>query len=57
MVILLRTWNVADVFAEGLKDANIPYIVAGVNKLFEQEEIKACENIFKYLYEGISKVN
>ncbi len=55
MVILLRTWNVADVFAEGLKKANIPYIVAGVNKLFEQEEIKACENIFKYLFEKVSK--
>lgn len=55
MVILLRTWNVADVFAEGLKNANIPYIVAGVNKLFEQDEIKACENIFKYLYEDISR--
>lgn len=55
MVILLRSWNVADVFAEGLKNANIPYIVAGVNKLFEQDEIKACENIFKYLKKDITK--
>ncbi len=55
MVILLRSWNIADAFAEGLKNTNIPYIVAGVNKLFEQDEIKACENIFKYLKKNISR--
>ncbi|MFW2567876.1 ATP-dependent helicase [Aliarcobacter butzleri] len=55
IVILLRTWNVADVFAEGLKDANIPYVVAGVTKLFEQDEIKASVNIFKYLSGQILK--
>lgn len=54
IVILLRTWNIADNFAKGLQNANIPYIVAGVNKLFEQDEIKACENIFKYLHNDIS---
>lgn len=55
MVILIRSWNIADELAEGLKKANIPYIVAGVNRLFRQNEIKACENIFKYLNKKISR--
>lgn len=55
MCILLRNWSVADVYADGLQKAGIPYIVAGVNRLFQQEEVIACHNIFLYLNKDISK--
>jgi DNA helicase-2/ATP-dependent DNA helicase PcrA len=49
VVILLRKWNKASELATSLKDANIPFIVGGVNKLFETDEVKASVNIFRYL--------
>jgi len=49
MVILLRKWNKASDIATALKKENIPFIVGGVNKLFDTDEIKAAVNIFRYL--------
>lgn len=49
--ILLRTWNKAESIVEALSRHNIPYITAGVNQLFEMEEIKAAMSVFNYLYE------
>lgn len=51
--ILLRKWKPATRIAEALKAANIPYVVTGVAQLFEQSEIKACVNIYKYLADEI----
>lgn len=52
--ILLRTWNKASSIVEALDRHNIPYITAGVNQLFEMEEVKAALSIFNYLYGDIS---
>ncbi|MDR3652148.1 MAG: ATP-dependent DNA helicase [Paludibacter sp.] len=53
--ILLRTWNKAESIVEALNRHNIPYITAGVNQLFEMDEIKASLGIFTYLYGDIDK--
>lgn len=55
MAILLRKWKPATKIADALKAANIPYVVTGVSQLFEQDEVIACKNIFKYLGNEISK--
>ncbi|MDD3770348.1 MAG: ATP-dependent DNA helicase [Sulfuricurvum sp.] len=53
--ILLRNWSVADTYADALQNAGIPYVVAGVNRLFQQAEVVACHNIFRYLKKEISR--
>ncbi len=53
--ILLRTWNKASSIVEALERHNIPYITAGVNQLFEMEEVQAALAIFNYLYEDINE--
>lgn len=49
MVILLRTWKKAKLIMTALSDASIPFIVTGVNELFERPEAKAARAIFEYL--------
>ncbi len=56
IAILLRTWNKASSIADALKKYNIPYITAGVNQLFEMEEVQAALSLFKYLYGDIDEV-
>lgn len=55
VAILLRTWNKANSIVEALERHNIPYITAGVNQLFEMEEVQAALSIFNYLYGDIDK--
>lgn len=55
VAILLRTWNKASSVVEALERHNVPYITAGVNQLFEMEEVQAALAIFNYLYEDIDK--
>lgn len=55
IAILLRTWNKASSIVEALERHNIPYITAGVNQLFEMEEVKASLGIFNYLYGDIDE--
>ncbi|MCL1675174.1 ATP-dependent helicase [Elizabethkingia meningoseptica] len=55
VAILLRTWNKASSIVQALEKHNIPYITAGVNQLFEMEEIQAALAIFNYLYGDIDK--
>ena len=55
IAILLRTWNKASSIVEALERHNIPYITAGVNQLFEMEEVKAALGIFNYLYGDIDE--
>jgi len=55
IAILLRTWNKASSIVEALERHNIPYITAGVNQLFEMEEVKAALGIFNYLYGDINE--
>lgn len=49
MVVLLRTWKKARLIMTALGDAGIPFIVTGVNELFERPEAKAARAIFEYL--------
>ncbi|RKE77861.1 ATP-dependent DNA helicase [Chryseobacterium sp. AG363] len=53
--ILLRTWSKANSIVSALEKYNIPYITAGVNQLFEMDEIKAALAIFNYLYGDIDE--
>ena len=53
IAILLRTWNKASSIVQALERHNIPYITAGVNQLFEMEEVQAALGIFNYLYGDI----
>lgn len=55
VAILLRTWNKASTIVEALERHNIPYITAGVNQLFEMEEVQAALSIFSFLYGDIDK--
>lgn len=48
--VLLRSVNKdAGPIVEEMKRRNIPYIIKGLNRLFEAEEIKACVGIFRYI--------
>lgn len=53
IAILLRTWNKASSIVLALEKHNIPYITAGVNQLFEMDEVQAALGIFNYLYGDI----
>lgn len=53
-VILLRTWNKTASIVQALDEFNIPYITAGVNQLFNVNEVKAATGIFKYLHKKIN---
>lgn len=55
VAILLRKWKPASRIAKALRDAEIPFVVTGVAQLFEQSEIKACNNIYKYLANEIER--
>ncbi len=55
IAILLRKWKPATNIAAALKAANIPYVVTGVTQLFEQEEVKACQNIYKFIANEIDE--
>lgn len=56
VAILLRTWNKASSIVKALEKHNIPYITAGVNQLFEMEEVQAALAIFSYLYGDLNEV-
>ncbi|MDD1523791.1 ATP-dependent helicase [Riemerella anatipestifer] len=49
MVILVRKWKKAQPIIEALSNANIPFIVTGVNELFSRPEIQASKAIFQYI--------
>jgi len=53
--ILLRTWKKAKSIMEMLTAENIPFVVGGVNELFERPEIKASKAIFQYLNQDIEE--
>lgn len=49
MVVLLRKWKKAEPLVEAFKKAGIPFVVAGVNHLFDQAEVQAAKGLFRYL--------
>jgi DNA helicase II / ATP-dependent DNA helicase PcrA len=54
-VILLRKWKKAKAVVDALQEADIPFIVSGVNQLFEREEVKAAVAIFQYQKRDIDR--
>lgn len=56
IAVLLRTNKLSDKIVEELDRRKIPYIVEGVNKLFETPEVKASVNIIKYVCKEISAI-
>lgn len=55
MVILIRKWKKAHAIIESLQEANIPFIVTGVNNLFQRLEIQSAKAIFEFLQETIDR--
>lgn len=47
--VLIRRWANAEEIAGALREANIPFVVAGVNQLFRQLEVQAALAIFQFL--------
>ncbi len=57
MAILLRSVrNDAGPLIEALRERGIPFIVKGVQQLFEQPEIIACKRTFDYIIGNESKL-
>lgn len=54
-VILIRKWKKAHAIIEALQQADIPFIVTGVNNLFQRLEIQAAKAIFEFLQDTIDK--
>lgn len=52
-VLLIRKWKKADAIVRALEQAGIPFIVSGVNNLFQRREIAAARSIFQYLNRDI----
>jgi DNA helicase-2/ATP-dependent DNA helicase PcrA len=55
VVILIRKWKKAHAIIEALQQANIPFIVTGVNNLFQRLEIQSAKAIFEFLQETIDR--
>jgi DNA helicase-2/ATP-dependent DNA helicase PcrA len=53
--ILLRTWKKAKSIMDKLAEHDIPFVVGGVNELFERPEIKAAKSIYQYLNKEIEE--
>lgn len=53
--ILLRTWKKAKSIMQKLTEMDIPFVVGGVNELFERPEIKAAKAIYQYLSKDIEE--
>jgi DNA helicase-2/ATP-dependent DNA helicase PcrA len=53
--ILLRTWKKAKSIMDKLAERDIPFVVGGVNELFERPEIKAARSIYQYLNKEIEE--
>ncbi|MFC1946139.1 ATP-dependent helicase [Chloroflexota bacterium] len=54
-VILVRKWKKAHAIIEALQAAQIPFIVSGVNNLFQRQEVGASRAIFMYLNQQLDK--
>jgi DNA helicase-2/ATP-dependent DNA helicase PcrA len=55
MVILVRVHRLSPDLVSVLKDKKIPFIVEGVNELFETQEVKAANAIFQFLNSEITE--
>jgi DNA helicase-2/ATP-dependent DNA helicase PcrA len=55
MVVLVRKWKKAEAIVEAFAQAGIPFVITGINNLFQRLEVRASQAIFQYLYNQIDK--
>ena len=55
MVVLVRKWKKAEAIVEAFSQAGIPFVITGINNLFQRLEVRASQAIFQYLYNQIDK--
>jgi DNA helicase II / ATP-dependent DNA helicase PcrA len=55
VAILIRTWKKAKPIMDELANAGIPFVVGGVNELFQRPEIIASKAIFDFLSDDIEE--
>ena len=55
IAVLIRTWKKAQPIMEILAAHDIPFIVSGVNELFERPEVKAAKAMFQFLNNEIEE--
>jgi len=55
MVVLVRKWKKAEAIVEAFTQAGIPFVITGINNLFQRLEVLASQAIFQYLYNQIDK--
>ncbi len=53
--VLIRRWANANDIAAALRDEEIPFIVGGVNQLFQQPEIQAAKSLFLFLADQLDR--
>ncbi len=53
--LLFRKWSKATTVVETLRREGIPFIVTGVNELFETTEVRAARSIFEFLSNQIDE--
>lgn len=55
MVVLVRKWKKAEAIVDAFTQAGIPFVITGINNLFQRIEVRASQAIFQYLYNQIDK--
>lgn len=55
MVVLVRKWKKAQAIVEAFTQAGIPFVITGINNLFQRLEVRASQAIFQYLFNQIDK--
>ena len=53
--VLIRRWANANDIAAALREEEIPFIVGGVNQLFQQPEIQAAKSLFLFLDDQLDR--
>jgi DNA helicase-2/ATP-dependent DNA helicase PcrA len=55
MVVLVRKWRKAEAIVDAFTQARVPFVITGINNLFQRLEVRASQAIFQYLYNQIDR--
>ncbi len=55
MVVLIRKWKKAEAIVDAFTHAGIPFVITGINNLFQRLEVRASQAIFQYLFNQVDK--
>jgi DNA helicase-2/ATP-dependent DNA helicase PcrA len=53
MVILVRKWKKAEAIVDALTQAGIPFVITGINNLFQRLEVRAAQSIFQFINDQV----